>query len=90
MSAPYETVATQNAPSAVGPYSQALKTDSLVFLSGCIPLNPQTMKVVEGGVEEQTEQALKNLTAVVEASGSKLSHVVKTTVFLQSMDDFAK
>ncbi|GAA5877027.1 hypothetical protein JCM1840_007100 [Sporobolomyces johnsonii] len=85
MSAPYETVATQNAPSAVGPYSQALKTDSLIFLSGCIPLNPQTMKVVEGGVEEQTEQALKNLTAVVEASGSKLSHVVKTTVFLQSM-----
>ncbi|GAA5939029.1 hypothetical protein JCM1841_001563 [Sporobolomyces salmonicolor] len=85
MSAPYETVATPNAPSAVGPYSQALKTDSLVFLSGCIPLNPQTMKVVEGGVEEQTEQALKNLTAVVEASGSKLSHVVKTTVFLQSM-----
>ncbi|GAA5982798.1 hypothetical protein JCM11641_004627 [Rhodosporidiobolus odoratus] len=88
--APYETVSTKNAPSAVGPYSQALKTDSLVFLSGCIPLNPETMKVVAGGVEEQTEQAMKNLTAVVEASGSKLSHVVKCTVFIKDMNDFPK
>ncbi|GAA5937642.1 RidA family protein [Sporobolomyces koalae] len=90
MSAPYTTVSTPNAPSAVGPYSQAIKTDSLIFCSGCVPLVPETMKVIEGGVEEQTEQAMKNLTAVVEAAGSDLSHVVKTTVFLKNMDDFAK
>lgn len=144
--APYSTVATPNAPSAVGPYrrvdhylpsrslpcrvlsrrceahrdvdriygtllwihSQAIKTDSLIFCSGCVPLVPETMKVIEGGVEEQTvrpalsppcnrkspidahlvssqEQAMKNLTAVVEAAGSDLSHVVKTTVFLKNM-----
>ncbi|GAA5866949.1 hypothetical protein JCM8547_003927 [Rhodosporidiobolus lusitaniae] len=90
MSAPFETVATSGAPSAVGPYSQALKTDSLVFVSGCVPLVPETMKVVEGGVEEQTEQAMKNLTAVVEASGCKLNHVVKCTVFIKDMNDFPK
>ncbi|GAA5845611.1 hypothetical protein JCM5353_007131 [Sporobolomyces roseus] len=90
MTTPYEIVSTPNAPSAVGPYSQAIKTDSMIFCSGCIPLNPETMKVVEGGVEEQTEQAMKNLTAVVEGAGSALSHVVKTTVFLKNMDDFAK
>ncbi|GAA6063257.1 hypothetical protein JCM10212_004991 [Sporobolomyces blumeae] len=90
MSQPYSAVSTENAPAALGPYSQAIKTDSLVFCSGCIPLDPATMKVVEGGVEEQAEQALKNLTAVVEAAGSGLDHVVKTTVFLKNMDDFAK
>ncbi|KAL8287379.1 hypothetical protein RQP46_003831 [Phenoliferia psychrophenolica] len=90
MSTAYSTVATENAPSAIGPYSQAIKTDSLIFLSGCIPLDPATMKVVDGGVEEQTTQALKNLSAVVEAAGSDLSKVVKTTVFLQSLGDFAK
>ncbi|GAA5961700.1 hypothetical protein JCM5350_003449 [Sporobolomyces pararoseus] len=88
--APYTTVSTPKAPSAVGPYSQAIKTDSLIFCSGCVPLVPETMKVIEGGVEEQTEQAMKNLTNVVEAAGSDLSHVVKTTVFLKNMDDFAK
>ncbi len=68
------------APAAIGPYSQAIKVGSLVFCSGCIPLDPATMQVVEGGVEKQTEQALKNLKAVVEASGSELGKVVKTTV----------
>ncbi|EMS22849.1 translation inhibitor endoribonuclease [Rhodotorula toruloides NP11] len=87
---PFEVVSTSNAPSAVGPYSQAIKTDSLVFVSGCVPLVPETMKVVEGGIEEQTEQAFKNFQAVVEASGCKLTDVVKTTVFLQSLGDFAK
>ncbi|GAA5957250.1 hypothetical protein JCM10213_003417, partial [Rhodosporidiobolus nylandii] len=69
---------------------QALKTDSLVFTSGNIPLDPATGKVVEGGVEAQTDQALKNLTAVIEASGSALSHVVKCTVFIKDMNDFPK
>jgi reactive intermediate/imine deaminase len=81
-------VSTQNAPAAIGPYSQAIKAGDLVFISGCIPLDPRTAQVVEGGIAEQTEQALKNLQAVVEASGSSVGKVVKTTVFLKSMDDF--
>jgi len=83
-----ELVSTTQAPGAIGPYSQAIKVGSLVFCSGCIPLVPETMQVIEGGVEEQTQQALKNLKAVVEASGSELGKVVKTTVFLKNMNDF--
>ncbi|KAK4700424.1 2-iminobutanoate/2-iminopropanoate deaminase, partial [Phenoliferia sp. Uapishka_3] len=83
-------VSTSSAPAAIGPYSQAIKTDSLIFTSGCIPLDPVSMKVVEGGVEEQTTQALKNLSEVLKASGSDTQKVVKTTVFLQSLGDFAK
>ncbi|TNY18419.1 YjgF-like protein [Rhodotorula diobovata] len=82
-------VHTASAPAAVGPYSQAIKTDSLVFLSGCIPLVPETMKVVEGGIEEQTEQAFRNFQAVLKESGCALTDVAKTTVFLQSLGDFA-
>ncbi|KDQ18191.1 hypothetical protein BOTBODRAFT_29532 [Botryobasidium botryosum FD-172 SS1] len=82
------SVVTENAPAAIGPYSQAIKAGPFVFLSGCIPLSPSG-NVVEGGIEEQTTQVLKNLKAVVEASGSRLDRVVKTTVFLKSMDDFA-
>jgi len=81
-------VSTQNAPAAIGPYSQAIKAGDLVFLSGCIPIDPHTALVVEGGIIEQTEQALKNLGAVVEASGTSIGKIVKTTVFLKSMDDF--
>jgi len=81
-------VSTSDAPAAIGPYSQAIKTGDLLFCSGCIPLDPATMDVVNGGVVEQTEQALKNLKAVVEAGGSELGKVVKTTVFLKSMNDF--
>lgn len=82
-------VFTSNAPGAVGPYSQAIKFRDLLFVSGNIPLNPATGEIVGGGVKEQAEQVLKNLRAVVEASGSDLGKVVKTTVFLKSMDDFA-
>ncbi|KAJ7269395.1 Endoribonuclease L-PSP/chorismate mutase-like protein [Mycena haematopus] len=80
-------VSSPNAPAAVGPYSQAIKLGDLLFCSGCIPLNPTTMMVVAGGIEPQTEQAMKNLQTVLEAGGSDLSKVVKTTVFLKSMDD---
>lgn len=73
---------TSEAPAAIGPYSQAIKVGDLLFCSGCIPLNPQTMEIVQGGVEEQTKQALKNFKAVVEASGSELGKVAKTTVSL--------
>ncbi|EJD03497.1 YjgF-like protein [Fomitiporia mediterranea MF3/22] len=83
-------VSTPNAPGAVGPYSQAIKAGNLVFLSGCIPVNPATSKVVEGGVEEQAKQALANLKAVVEASGSSIDKVAKTTVFIKNMDEFAR
>jgi reactive intermediate/imine deaminase len=69
-----------DAPAAIGPYSQAIKAGNLVFASGCIPLDPSTMQIVPGGIEEQTKQALKNLKAVVEASGSSIDKVVKTTV----------
>lgn len=82
-------VSTAQAPAAIGPYSQAVKAGSLVFCSGCIPLSPETMEIISGGIEEQTQQALKNLKAVVEASGSELGKVVKTTVFLKNMNDFA-
>jgi 2-iminobutanoate/2-iminopropanoate deaminase len=84
-----DRVQTDNAPKAIGPYSQAIKASGLVFVSGQIPLDPQSMQVVEGGVREQTERVMKNLKAALEASGSSLSGVVKTTVFLVDLNDFA-
>ena len=84
-----EVVATENAPGAIGPYSQAVKTGGMVFCSGQIPIDVATGEFVSGGVAEQTEQVLKNLSAVLEAAGSDLNNVVKTTVFLADMNDFA-
>lgn len=83
-----EIISTENAPGAIGPYSQAVKTGNMVFLSGQIPIDPQTGEFVAGGVAEQTEQVLKNLSAVLEAAGTSLNDVVKTTVFLADMNDF--
>lgn len=82
------TVSTTNAPSAIGPYNQAIKTDSFVFVSGQIPVNPATGEIPEG-ITAQAEQVFKNIAAVLEAAGTDMSKVVKTTVFLQNMDDFA-
>ena len=82
-------VQTDSAPAAIGPYSQAIKANGLVFVSGQIPIDPRTGEFVDGGIREQTEQVLKNLAAVLEASGSSLDRVVKTTVFLADMQDFA-
>ncbi|KAJ7070715.1 Endoribonuclease L-PSP/chorismate mutase-like protein [Mycena amicta] len=84
-----QIVSSPDAPAAVGPYSQAIKLGDLLFCSGCIPLDPKTMTVVSGGIVEQTEQALKNMKAVLEAGGSELNKVAKTTVFLTSMENFA-
>jgi 2-iminobutanoate/2-iminopropanoate deaminase len=84
-----ETVATDRGPKAIGPYSQAVRANGFVFLSGQIPLDPKTQLVVEGDVAVQTERVLENLKGVVEAAGSSLQHVVKTTVFLSDMNDFA-
>ena len=82
-------VKTDRAPGAIGPYSQAIKAGGFVFVSGQIPIDPTTGQFVAGGVAEQTEQVLKNLSAVLEASGTSLARVVKTTVFLADMSDFA-
>ena len=83
-----EIIQTENAPKAIGPYSQAVKANGLIFASGQIPIDPRTGQFVAGGITEQTEQVLKNLTAVIEAGGSNLSQVVKTTVFLADMLEF--
>ena len=82
-------VSTEKAPKAIGPYSQAIRIDNLVFTAGQVGLNPATMEIVEGGVEAQARQVLTNLKNVLEAADSGLNFVVKTTVFLQSMSDFA-
>jgi len=84
-----ETVSTENAPGAIGPYSQAVKTGNLVFCSGQIPIDPATGNFVSDDVAEQTKQVLKNLSAVLKAAGTELNKVVKTTVFLADMNDFA-
>ena len=84
-----EIVKTEKAPAAIGPYSQAVRAGGLIFASGQIPLDPQTGEFVAGGVAEQTEQVMRNLSAVLEAAGASLAQVVKTTVFLADMNDFA-
>lgn len=84
-----EIVSTEKAPGAIGPYSQAVKSGGMLFCSGQIPIDPATGEFVEGGVAEQTEQVFKNLIAVLEAGGANLESVVKTTVFLADMNEFA-
>jgi 2-iminobutanoate/2-iminopropanoate deaminase len=84
-----QIISTQNAPKAIGPYSQAIRTGNLVFSAGQIALDPSTMEIVAGGVEAQTRQVLTNLRHVLEAANSGLNYVVKTTVFLVDMADFA-
>lgn len=83
-----EIIQTEQAPQAIGPYSQAIRINGLIFASGQIPIDPATGQFVAGGIAEQTEQVLKNLQAVLEAGGSGLSQVVKTTVFLADMQEF--
>ena len=83
-----ETISTENAPGAIGPYSQAVRSGNMIFCSGQIPIDPATGEFVSNYVAEQTRQVLKNLSAVLEAAGSNLNNVVKTTVFLADMNDF--
>ena len=83
-----ETISTENAPGAIGPYSQAVKAGNMVFCSGQIPIDPATGEFISSDVAEQTRQVLKNLNAVLEAAGSNLNNVIKTTVFLADMNDF--
>jgi 2-iminobutanoate/2-iminopropanoate deaminase len=84
-----EVIATPNAPQAIGPYSQAIRANGLIFTSGQIPLSPATQQIVEGTVAAQTEQMLTNLDAILKASGSSLDKVVRTTVYLKDMGEFA-
>jgi 2-iminobutanoate/2-iminopropanoate deaminase len=84
-----QVIQTDHAPAAVGPYSQAIKTDALVFTAGQIGLNPATGKLVDGGIEAETQQVLNNLKAVLEAAGTNFERVVKTTIFLTDMGEFA-
>ncbi len=84
-----EGVYTDKAPQPVGPYQQAIKWNGLIFTAGQIAIDPNTGSIVEGDVRQQTRQVLSNLKAVLEAAGSGLEYVIKTTVFLKNMDDFA-
>ena len=85
-----ETVSTENAPKAIGPYSQAVVWNGIAYLSGQIPLNPANNQLLEGDITAQTERVLENLKAVLEACGASLESVLKTTVFLKDMSDFPK
>ena len=84
-----QIIATESAPQAIGPYSQAIVAGGFVFASGQIPIDPATGQFVEGGIVEQTEQVLRNVSNLLEAAGTGLARVVKTTVFLADMNDFA-
>ena len=83
-------VQTENAPAAIGPYSQAVKAGNFVFVSGQIPLDPQTGNIVIGGIEAETHRVLKNIEAILEEANATLHNVVKATIFLKSMDNFAR
>ena len=84
-----EVISTKAAPAAIGPYSQAIKVGNLVYTSGQIPIDPATGSFVEGGIKEQTRQSLTNIEAILAEVGLSMSNVVKTTVFLADMNDFA-
>jgi len=85
-----EAVSTPNAPKAIGPYSQAIKANGFVFISGQVAFDPATGNLISGGIVEQTERVLNNLTAILQAAGSSWERVVKTSVFLKNMGDFAQ
>ena len=84
-----QVISTNQAPAAIGPYSQAIRVGNLLYTSGQIPINPATGNFVEGGIKEQTRQSLTNIKAILDEAGLTLDNVVKTTVFLADMNDFA-
>jgi 2-iminobutanoate/2-iminopropanoate deaminase len=85
-----EAVSTSSAPAAIGPYSQAIRSGGLLFLSGQIPLDPATGQLVPGGIEPQTRQVFANIAAILAAAGTSFDHVVSATVYVADMNDFAK
>jgi len=84
-----EVINTNNAPAAIGPYSQAMKVDNLIFISGQLPMDPNTMEIVSGTIKDQTVKVIENLMAILEEAGLTLNNVAKTTVFIKDMNDFA-
>ena len=84
-----QAIESKNAPAPIGPYSQAVRAGDFLFVSGQVPLDPTTGKLVDGGIAPATEQAIRNLAAVLEAGGASLEQVVKVTVYLRNLDDFA-
>jgi 2-iminobutanoate/2-iminopropanoate deaminase len=85
-----EKIATPNAPQAIGPYSQAIRSGDFLFVSGQIAIDPQTADIIEGDIEAQTEQVLKNIAAIIDAAGMSLKEVVKCSCFLKDMNDFVR
>ena len=85
-----QVIHTNDAPAAIGPYSQAIKAGNMLFISGQGPFNPKTMEIVDGDVKAQTSQVLKNIDAILKEAGADFSNVVKTTVFLKDMEDFSE
>ncbi len=85
-----KSISTPNAPAAIGPYSQAIRTGHLIFVSGQLPIDPSTGSFAEGGIKELTRQSLSNLSHILTEAGTDMAHVVKTTVFLADMNDFAE
>ena len=83
-------ISTTNAPAAIGPYSQAIRVGNLIFTSGQIPIDPATGSFVEGGIKEQTRQSLLNVKAILNEAGTTMDHVIKTTVFMADMNEFAE
>lgn len=83
-----QIIHTEKAPAAIGPYSQGIKAGNLLFISGQVPFNPETMEIVEGGVEAQTARVLENLKAILAEAGASFENVVKTTVFIKDMNEF--
>ena len=84
-----QVISTPKAPAAIGPYSQAIRVGNLIYTSGQIPINPATGQFVEGGIKEQTRQSLTNVKAILEEAGTSMASVIKTTVFMADMADFA-
>ncbi len=84
-----QIIHTEKAPKAIGPYSQAVKSGNTLYISGQVPINPETEKIVEGGIKEQTEQVMKNISAILEEAGYSFSDVVKSTCLLSDMSNFA-
>lgn len=83
-------ISTDQAPAAIGPYSQAIEVKGLIFTSGVIPIVPSTGELVDGGIEAQADQAIKNLAALIQSAGADIKNTIKTTVFIKDMNDFAK
>lgn len=84
-----KVISTESAPKAIGPYSQAIENNGILFISGQVPINPETGKIVEGGILEQTEQVMKNIEAILKEAGYSFADVVKSTCLLNNMDNFA-